>query len=282
MQNSKGEIAMRESTICTDQKWKQLPTDELDRILQAELEKKHPNEEVVLPIVRILEERERDYPVEKTPEVLALLGKLNKQVPSSPKVQNKGRWVTTIAAVAAAACIIVMALPRTVGAESIFDVLFRWTSEVFEFFTPERDKKNPPVEYLFETDNSGLQQLYDEVTKLGVTEPVVPMWLPKEFELRDLKVTPLRDDGYKVRSAFRYEEKLILITYRVSRDIVTRFEKEEADIEVFEFGGERHFIMDNGENPSVTWTVNGAECSIVAELNKDNLCNMIKSIYRRM
>lgn len=272
---------MRESKTCLDQEWKQLPTEELDHILQAELEKECPNEEVVLPILRILEDREKDYPVEETPEVLALLEKLSERKPSTKQIPNRNRWITGIAAVAAAACIVVMALPRTVGAESIFDVLFRWTSEVFEFFTPDQDKKNPPVEYLFETDNSGLQQLYDKMTELGVTKPVIPMWLPEGFELVSLKVNPLLNDGYKVNAVFGRNGKVVIITYRISQNIEVKIEKEETNVEEYDYSGVSHYVMDNDNNLSATWTIDGVECSIVTDIDKENLYNIIKMIYRR-
>jgi len=272
---------MREIKTCLAQEWMQLPTDELDQILQAELEKEHPNEEVVLPILKILEEREKDYPVEETPEVLALLEKISKYDTPSKQSQIRRGWITGIAALAAVICIVVMALPHTVGAESIFDVLLRWTSSVFEFFTPEKDATNPPVEYLFETDNAGLQQLYDKVTGLGIVEPVVPMWLPDGFELFSLKETPLRNDGNKVIAVFMNDEKVVSVANRISRDITTKFEKEDTAVELFEAGDVSHFIMENGGNLSVTWTIDGVECSILADINKEDIYTMIKSIYRR-
>ena len=272
---------MRESKTCPDQEWKRLSTEELDCILQAELEKKCPNEEVVLPILQILEDREKDYPVEETPEILTMLGKLSEHKSPSKQSKNKRGWVAGIAAVAAAACIVVMALPRTVGAESIFDVLFRWTSEIFEFITPEKAKANPPVEYLFETDNTGLQQLYNKVTELGVTEAVVPMWLPEGFELVNLKVTPLLDDGHKVIACFEGNEKGISVTYRISHNVNTKFEKEETAINVFEAEGKRHIVMDNGENLSITWNADGVECLIITDISSDSAYEIIKSVYRR-
>ncbi|MBQ7768073.1 MAG: DUF4367 domain-containing protein [Oscillospiraceae bacterium] len=272
---------MRESKTCPDQEWKQLPTDELDRILQAELEKKYPNEEVVLPILQTLEDREKDYPVEETPEVLALLEKLSEHKTPPKQSKSKRRWITGIAAVAAAACIIVMAVPRTVGAESVFDILSRWTSEVFEFFTPDQDKKKPPAEYLFETDNNGLQQLYDKVVELGITEPVVPMWLPEGFELLNLKATPLRDNGYKVNAIFRGNEKGVSITYRISNDITTKFEKEETAVELYDYADVSHFVLVNDENLSVTWAIDGVECLINTDVSREDVYIIIKSIYRR-
>lgn len=281
MQNNKGGITVKENKTCPDQEWKQLSTAELDHILQAELEKEHPNEEVVLPILRTLEDREKDYPVEETPEILALVNGLSEHESSSKQSKSKRRWVAGIAAVAAVACIIVMALPRTVGAESIFDVLFRWTSSIFEFVDPDREESYPDADVVFVTDNPGLQQLYDKMVELGVEEPVVPMWLPESYELLNLRVTPLRDAGYKVNAVFRENGKGISITYRISRDITMKFEKEENDVEVIEAGGKSHFVMDNGENLSVTWTIDGIECLINTDASRDDVYTIIKSIYRR-
>lgn len=272
---------MRENKTCPDQEWKQLPTEELDQILQAELEKECPNEEVVLPILQILEEREKDYPVEKTPEVLAMLENLSEHNTPSKRFQNRRIWAVRIAAVAAVACIVVMALPRTVGAESIFEVLFRWTSSIFEFIDPDGNESYPNTDSAFVTDNPGLQQLYDKVTELGVTEPVVPMWLPEGFELVSLKENSLRDNGYKVDAVFKGNGKLISISYRISSDITTQFEKKDTSLEVFESGDVSHFILENDEYLTVTWALTGVGCSMNANIAKENICTIIKSIYRR-
>lgn len=270
---------MREIKTCLDQEWEQLSTEELDQILQAELEKEYPNEEVVLPILRELEEREKDLPGEKTPEVLEIIEKLSKHETSSKPSIYKRRWLAGIAALAAVVCIVVMALPRTVGAESIFDVLFRWTSSVFEFLTPGREAANPPVEIIFETDNHGLQQLYEKVAEQGVTDPVVPMWLPEGFALSTLNALPA-PGGYRVYGEFKKGTDNILITYRISTDIYAKVEKREAGVELFESSGNNHFIVENNGSFSVMWSVDGVECVINANVTKENIYTIIKSIYR--
>ncbi len=272
---------MREIKTCPDQEWEKLPTEELDQILQEELEKEQPDEKVVLPILRILEEREKDYPVEKSPEVLAMLENLNKRNTSSKQSKNKRRWIGGIAALAAVACIVVMALPRTVGAESLFDVLFRWTKSIFEFADPEQTESYPAEDNSFNTDHPGLQQMYDKVTERGVTDPVVTMWLPEGFELVNLKETPVRDGGYKVNAAFKGNDKNIVISYRISNDIVIKVEKEETALEVFESGNIRHFVLENEGNVSITWTIDGVECLMNTNIAKEDVYAIIKSIYRR-
>lgn len=271
---------MRESKTCPNQGWQQMPVEELDQLLQAELEKEHPNEEVVLPILRELEEREKDHPVEKTPEVLAISDQLSKYEATSTQSKYRRGWIAGIAALAAVACIVVLALPRTVGAENFLDVLFRWTGSVFEFFTPEQDATNPPVEIVFNTDNPGLQNLYDKVTELGVTELVVPMWLPEGFELTELKETPMAG-GTRVFCKFETNTHDISITYRISTDISGKVEKEASAVAVYDYADISHFILENDANISVIWTVDGVECLLNANIAKEDLYTVIKSIYRR-
>ena len=270
---------MRENKTCPNTGWQQMPTAELDQLLQAELEKEHPNEEVVLPILHELEEREKDIPVEKTPEVLEILEKLSKHNTSSKQSIHKRKWLAGIAAAAAVVCIVIMSVAPIARAESLFDILVRWTSSVFEFFTPEQDASNPPVEIVFETDNPGLQQLYDKVIELGVTKSVVPMWLPEGFVLAKLKETPVAG-GTRVLCKFENSTNDISFTYRISTDILPKVEKEETRVEVFEAGEVSHFIVENDDTLSVTWTVDGLDCVMNANVSKEHIYSIIKSIYR--
>lgn len=271
---------MRENKTCPDQGWKQMPTEELDQILQAELRKEHPNEEVVLPILQTLEEREKGSLAKNLPEDLTKLHTLSGHNTSSKQSILRRRWISGIAAVAAVACIIVMAFPRTVGAESFWDVLFRWTSSIFEFVDLDQDTTYPINQSAFATDHPGLQQLYDKVSELGVTEPVVPTWLPDGFVLSELRDFAM-SDGDKLYGKFIYAGNDISITYRISSVITTKFEKKDASLEVFEAGNVRHFIMENSGNLSVTWSVDGVECLLSTNISKSDTYAIIKSIYRR-
>lgn len=270
---------MREIKTCPNQRWKQMPAQELDQILQAELRKEHPDQEVVLPILQELEERERDIPVENTPEVLEIREKLTKHNTSSKQSIHKCRWITGIVAAAAVVCLVIMTISPTAQAESFFDVLFRWTSSIFEFIDPDKNQEYPNVDDAFVANNPGLQELYDKVTALGVTEPVVPMWLPEGFVLSKLEET-LVAGGRKVHGKFGNGSNTVLITCRISADISPKVEKEETGVERFEFREIGHFIVENNDNLSVTWTIDGVECVINTDLPKEDLYTIIKSIYR--
>ena len=168
-----------------------------------------------------------------------------------------------------------MSVPSTAQAESLFDILVRWTSSIFEFIDP--DESYPDADSDFATDNPGLQQLYDKVTELGVTKSVVPMWLPEVFVLSELRELPMAG-GIRVHGNFKNGE--LLITYRISTDISAKVEKKDAGVELFQFEDVDHFIVENNGSFSVTWTVDGAECVMNANVSKEDIYIIIKSIYR--
>lgn len=268
---------MRETTTCPCEKWEQMPTEELDRILQEELRKEQPDRDVVLPILREIESREKDIPAGDSAEVSQLRDKLSEH--STPTKRSRNGWVAGIAAVAAVACIVVMALPKKAGAESIIDVLFRWTSSIFEFVDPDSDETKPQIADEFVTDNPGLQQLYDKLTELGVTENVVPMWLPEGSNLLKLDVRPL-PDGHKVSAVFQQGDSIISLSYRMPTEAPATYEKEDTGIEVYEYAEKDHVILENDNNVTVMWGNGDVECALNTNILKKDVYKIVKSIYR--
>lgn len=268
---------MRERKTCLCNEFAEMSTAQLDEKLQQELQKEEPEAEVVLGILRVLEEREADDPVVITRSVSDAWEKYREQTAPPKKTARKRLWLAGVAA-AAVICLMILAIPQRVGAESIFDVFFRWTESIFEFFSPGEDK--PSNAYTFETDHPGLQQLYEEVTALGVTKPVVPMWVPEGYELSEMKTIPM-PTGNKIRAVLQKDASVITLSYRISTDIiVSEHEKEDPAVETYDYLDVCHFIMANDEHLSVIWTVDGAECSISTDLEKEEVYKMIKSIYK--
>lgn len=270
---------MRENETCLREKWALMPTDQLDAVLQAELRKEHPDENVVLPVLRVLKERERNFSADAA-EVTKMADKLSEHK-APEKTCRRRSWIAGIAAVAAVVCILVMAMPRTVGAESVFDVLFRWTKGIFEFVDPDRDDTKPQINDAFITDHPGLQQLHDKVTELGVTENIVPMWFPDGYSLIEVNEKTVRPSGTRVNASFVNQNKYISVTYRISADVDTQFEKEDGIATIFDFADVDHFVLTNDEYTSVMWRVSGVECMLNADLPEEELYNVIRSIYRR-
>ena len=275
---------MKEKEQYRREELEKLSSQQLDDVLCAELGQECPDRNVVLGILKILESREKDMPLPEYP------------VASEARIRyeawnegfNKGRESTRkpmrkLAGVAIAAVLILVfgvITPQALGAENIFTLIGRWTAAFFAFdepeTMPERAVSQPP--YVFRTDNPGLQQLYDTVTELGITQRVVPQWLPEGYELEQIKVERPHD-CVKIYACFVDGTQEISIAIRILKAAFdASYFKDETDVEIYECGGVLHYLMGNESISKVVWNSANTECVIRA---KDNgvLNQIIESVY---
>ena len=257
----------------------QMPTDQLDQMLQYELEKRPVDEAAVRLIMEVLEEREQDVPVEMNDRIEAAWAKYQAQIP----VRGRSRfflpgWITrAVAAAAAVVILLVVAVPQDVEAESFWERLNRWTDSIFEFFSPGDAQRIE--EYVFETDNPGLQQVYDAVTALGVTKPVVPMWLPEGYELVECKVTETPSKRY-VYAIFSNGANTVIVDVAICKtESLRQYSKDESNSETCEMLGVVHHILHNENWWTAVWTKEQLECAIAIDCQEETLYKILKSIY---
>lgn len=253
----------------------QMSTQELDRMLQSELQKETIDDDLVRQILDILEFREMDYPVEYNQEIVEPSQKLE-DISRSTSRKVKNPRILKVASVLLVVGILLFALPNAVHAENFFELLARWTDSVFEFFNPAEPNDQP--EYVFRTDNPGLQQVYDTIVELGVTDPVVPMWVPEGFVLEELKVT--KDPGELwLYANMKCEDREICISVitQIGRPLLSHM-KDTEDVKIFETNGIEHYIISNHGLVNASWIINNVECSIVTDCREDTY-RILKSIY---
>lgn len=267
---------------CRYRELEQMPTSQLDALLQNEIRKEAPNENIVLPILKVIEERERDYPVEVSEQVMSVWAQYQERVkPQHNAMKNHKRprfaWVATMAAVI---CLIVLSLPLAANADSALDVLYRVTSTIVEFFRPDGRISDSEGEYIFETDNPGLQQVYDTIAKMGVTVPVVPMWLPEGAVLTELKESEI-PGGIKVYAKFDFEGSASVIQIMIFEDVTPTQYEQDNGVEIYDVCEVKHIIVDNGDYLSAVWSNGNIEGMVNITENKDDLRKIIASIYWR-
>lgn len=233
----------------------QMTTEELRSLLDRELHTEPVNEDAIRLIRRILRRRSQNAPVTITPELERAWAKYHKDSDAIWQESRKERrfrsWLIRGAAAAAVLAVLVIPVfPQEVGAESLWETLTRWTAQVVEYFGPT-DNEDRIVEYTFRTDHPGLQQVYDTVTEMGITVPVVPMWLPEGYELVECKVKEYASKT-KTHARFRYGE--------------------------FENDGIIYQLFRNLDQTVAVWTQNNVECSIFADCQEEVLQRILKSI----
>lgn len=269
---------MENNKILTRESLEKMTTDQLDKLLQAELRRDPADGKLVRMILSVLKEREAARPVEIMPESSEVWEEYQKNTGRRQRRPVcKGRGVLKAAAAAAVVLVLFAAIPQRVEAESFFGRLARWTDSIFELFDPGEDKD--PVEYVFETDNPGLQQVYDTLVELGVTEPVVPMWLPEGYELTECKV---QDSPRKCKVSATFVDKEIILSfvadiYEESTNV--EYQKDETEVETIEMSGTMHIVIRNNDMWVVVWNKDNIECCISANCQKDMLVEILRSIY---
>ena len=261
-----------------------LTSPQLDAILCAELEKKCADRNLILGILEILDEREKNAPLPKSLKVTEEKIRCEAWNEGFNKGKEAGRKpMRKLASVAIAAMLILVfgvITPQALGAENIFTLIGRWTADFFAFDEPETMPEGKMLQepYAFRTDNPGLQQLYDTVTELGITQRVVPQWLPVGYELEDIKVEPLQD-CIKVCACFANGSQEIIITIReLFHTPQFNYFKDETDVEIHECGGVLHYIMGNESVTQAVWCTKNVEC-LFYMTDRFDLCHILNSIY---
>lgn len=261
----------------------QMSIEQLDDLLNQELQSDTPDGNSVRLILSILREREKDYPIEITPEIQKAWKEYKQDVAhldhENGRSGKAGSIILRIASVAAIVFILFSFVPKSVEAESFFDRLARWTGDILDFFTPSDDSAEF-TDYQFVTDISGLQQIYDIVVEQGITDPVVPMWLPAGYELSEysVKTTPSKKYLYS-----RFSDGASEVTYQINiydTEVSHSFLKDDSQIKKQEINGMTYYIMRNINMWVVVWAKDNIECSISIDCQEDTLQKLLSSIYK--
>lgn len=256
-----------------------LSTLELDTILREELDSDAPERETVLFVLGILEERDPTDSENRLEGAEAAWERLlNRPQQVLPKRQRKpAKWIGAVAAMLT--IVLLMTVPQSVGAENIFQIIGRWTRDIFSL--SDGTEKPSQDEYVFQTEHEGLQQLYDAVVALGITDPVVPTWLPENYALSELKTIT---ETNKIFTIFHYGTKYVQISVgNNGSDGAYKYPKDDDNVENIELMGQKYYIIPNDETWRAVWiTDNGVECFIITNDAEEVLKMIIKSIHGRL
>ena len=258
-----------------------LPTGELDVILNRELEAETPDGALIKTVMDIIYEREKDLPLEITPGIRAAWERYRgsiRELEDQERKSRRRRSFLRLTATAAVLCLVILALPGKARAESLFEKLTRWSNSVVEFFSPQTQNDNQ-LEYTFTSENPGLHQVYEAVTALGVADPVVPMWLPEGYELMECKTI---ETSQKKGVVTWFQEGNNQLTYKIdvyNEDVSHEYHKDETSVAFYDRGGVEHKILKNNDRWVVLWFRDRTECSLSVDCPEETLYEILRSIY---
>ena len=257
-----------------------ISTEQLRTMLHAETDKDVPDDDLVLSILHILEDREPEEPefVSEKEKTAVRLFRKRIRARRKERLVLKSRLLQ-VASVVLVCCLLFALVPQQAEADNWWQRLTKWTSDFFGFFREEEE--NFRIEdYVFETDNPGLQQVYETAVELGVTIPAVPMWLPEGYELAECtsEVTPKKS---YIHARFLNDGSECVLQFNILNEESSKaYFKNNVDVQKIERGGMIHNLVENEDAWIVSWTKDNIECAFAIDCARDVLHEIIGSIYR--
>ena len=288
----------------------QLSTQELESLLQKDAEAPDGGDlDMVMYIMEVIEKREGG--ADKTAAADALKDFFSayatpegdgrclypgndaddKEAKSDPaKVFHKSRHrkfslrgAGLIAAVLV--CVFSLAACSVGGIGRFFQMVGKWTSEVFAFEnTYDGDiPKVDGAELAAPLENAQYASMEEALAAYGITEKVVPTSFPEGFEIVAVEVNRFENpDFVKFCAMYQGGDHYLILQVRQILDLnMESFEKDRDAVTEYVKDGLRHYFYTNMDSNCVTWFNGNLECSIGTDISKDDLIAVVDSIYER-
>lgn len=257
-------------------------SEELDVIVRKELDSDTPDRETVLLALSILEERD---PTDSTNRPEDALETWSNAVNRSTHLESQSykpnrkhrRWLTAVAA-AVIALILLAVVPQSVGAESIFEIIGRWTRNIFCFYYGVEDQTRNG--FVFKSDHEGLQQIYDAVVEQGITEQVVPTWIPEGYELEELRTFRQHNSIKTYARLIKADDYIQIIIESSKAEISNSYTKDDANVIYYYSAGVCYYLYRNDGTWNAVWNNGNIECFLTITDTDQVLHQIIKSIQK--
>ena len=264
-----------------------LPTEELQEILRkhanGELQTEPDTDELYYIMEVLARRREEEDPQAFRSDEEALADFREHYMPKEnqearPKViRFPHRLFKTVAAVLAV--VLILAVSTSITAEAfqidIWGKFATWTKEIFQFTdTPQgTTAANPEKEY-----NAELKSLQDGLSQEGVTEKLVPTWMPEGYKSKDLQIM---HSPRVLNISAVYEKNGAELVIKIRQTIgvqAPQTEKNDGFIEMYVVDGVEYYIFSNTETLNAAWSIGEFECIITGKITLEEMKMMIDSI----
>ena len=281
----------------------QLSTKELQEILRADVDSPSGgDDEAIFYILEVMEKREHEHPSGSFPDVDNCwrefqtiyhtpegegqsLYPVEEDADAVPAGRPRRRALRRgILAAAIVALLIGSLVIPVAGYDSLLEMIGHWTSEQFTFMTVDREDNTDLI-----TDDEGSAktdvgaELRQVLQEYGVTQPVVPTWMPEGFEQVDEIFVEEYPEFGEAEFFASYSNGTEVCTINVIKrnDIVEGniYEKVSSNPEIYVAGDVEHYIVSNENSNLAIWYIENLECTISTTIPEPDLKRVVNSIY---
>ena len=199
---------------------------------------------------------------------------------------RRGRQLlrTVLIAAVLVACLFSGMVVAQASGLDVFGAIARWTADAFSFGDVSTLAASDIEEQLFYTEPDKTvpeeyKELQTELKHRGF--PLYFPEIPEGFELVDnfLYVSE-QDGGLNYSNCYLRESDMIGLA--VNQNIETPekiYEKDDSPVEEYLYNGVMHYLFTNLDNQVAVWIAGDLEYSISTTLSKDELKELVRSVY---
>lgn len=199
---------------------------------------------------------------------------------------RRGRQLlrTVLVAAVLVACLFSGMVVAQASGLDVFGAIARWTADAFSFGDVSTLAASDIEEQLFYTEPDKTvpeeyKELQTELKHRG--SPLYFPEIPEGFELVDnfLYVSE-QDGGLNYSNCYLRESDMIGLA--VNQNIETPekiYEKDDSPVEEYLYNGVMHYLFTNLDNQVAVWIAGDLEYSISTTLSKDELKELVQSVY---
>ena len=282
----------------------QLSTQELEDLLRKDMEAADGgNLDMVMHIMEVIEKREGGISAaDKKAAAQALEDFFNNYatpegeglqlypcdtLPNAACMQNEhkekthsfsARSIVLIAAVLI--CVFSLVACSTSGIERFFQMVGKWTSEVFTFeqkVSATAEDNHAMSDVTFSEDKQ-YSTIEDALKDCGIFEKVAPT-IPDEFSVTTIDVMPLDDETTLLYASYNSSSHYItlqIVVHHVPESLY--FEKDELEVSEYIHNGITYYLYKNNSSSCAAWFVGNLECQIDTDLTHEDIVHMLDSI----
>ncbi|MCD8356532.1 MAG: DUF4367 domain-containing protein [Clostridia bacterium] len=269
------------------EQWKNEELEQILRMDALELDTEYDEEDLWI-IMEILAERRRKNPEDKFPGVeqswktfQESIRHSNRMAAPLKKKTRRKSWMKYLAGIAAMFVLCCGVSSIHASSYNMWKEIAQWTEHTFSFTNPQqRNTAGASAEEITRCFINDYSSLQEALQHYDVKETLVPQWIPERFRLALIEVDEVNEDVY-MEAQYIYQDQLLVVSIH---HIVTGREntlmKNDMPISTVTIDGIRHYIMSYEETNTVTWMNGQNECVIAGNASREELNQMLASIYQ--
>lgn len=255
----------------------------LDR-LEAEMDKEEIEDtDLIDAILKLLDERVPVPVPQESPE--ESLRKFRAQYAPILDADNEEREPRPMghrilrAAMVACLCVALLLVGAQACGINLIEQFLEWREETFVLRGSNRGGQMT----LEEAPDGEYVSMAAAVAAYGITDPIVPTWIPEGFEVQYVRAKESEDAiNLTARYTADEDQKIIIkvFFYRSEGEYGVHSEHSDPVGKKYETDGTTYLLSNNNTQCQASWVVGRCTCSINGDLTESEIIHMIDSIFQ--